>query len=64
MGHYRGEMGYEDEDVKARVRQEEKINRFEKKLDLMIEQKGISRVLAEMVAQSRPGDGLCGWLGH
>jgi hypothetical protein len=63
MGHYRSEMGYESEDAKERNRQEEKIKRFEAKLETMIAEKGLARTLAEMVAQARPGDGLCGWLG-
>lgn len=64
MGHYRSEMGYEDEDAARKRRQEEKLQRFEKKLEDMIAEKGLNRVLAEMVAQAQPGDGLCGWLGY
>lgn len=62
MGHYRSEMGYEEEDTRNARRKEEKLQRFEKKLEDMIVEKGLNRVLAEMVAQARPGDGLFGWL--
>lgn len=64
MGHYRSEMGYEAEDAKNRRLREEKLKRFEAKLEAMITEKGLTRVLAEMVAQARPGDGLCGWLDY
>lgn len=64
MGHYRSEMGYETEDEKQRIRKEERVAKFEKKLEGMIAEKGLNRVLAEMVEQARPGDGLFGWLGY
>lgn len=64
MGHYRSEMGYEDRDNAERIFKEQKLDRMEEKLKSMIEEKGLTRVLTEMVAASRPGDGLCGFLGY
>lgn len=64
MGHYRSEMGLEGRDEQERIRREEKLDKFEKKMQAMIDEKGIARVLSEMVAASRAGDGLCGFLGY
>lgn len=52
MGHYRSEMGYEDEDEKRRRRKEESIRKTEQELQKAIDQDGIARVLAEIIVDA------------
>ncbi len=49
MGHYRSEMGFEDRDRKNAEAREERLKRITKKIKKEIDQKGIARVIAEVV---------------
>ena len=47
MGHYRSEMGYEARDKEELSIKEKKIQKRTAKIQKMIDEKGIARVLAE-----------------
>jgi hypothetical protein len=49
MGHYRSEMGYEDEDRSEAERRVTSLRKTERKIQTAIDKYGIAAVLAEMV---------------
>ena len=49
MGHYRSEMGFEDQDRKAADRQEARRRQLAKAIQADIEKRGVENVLADIV---------------
>lgn len=49
MGHYRSEMGYEEEDKREIKEQRKRLKSIETHIEKEIKKKGIARVLAEIV---------------
>lgn len=56
MGHYRSEMGYEDEDKKAALYRDKRYDSTEAEIQRAFEEKGIARVLAEILVDA--GDNM------
>lgn len=50
MGHYRSEMGFEEEDRKRAEERERRLTASAKKIEAAIKERGLPRVLAEMIA--------------
>lgn len=50
MGHYRSEMGLEDEDARREAEKERRLKLLANGIEQAIHQKGLSRVLAELVS--------------
>lgn len=58
MGHYRSEMGYEDQDERDRKEAEDKLQRQADKLKELIAKEGLERAL---VIAFEPRIGKLGW---
>jgi uncharacterized protein YeaO (DUF488 family) len=58
MGHYRSEMGFEEEDRKAELREANRLDELTARIQAAIDQKGVARVLAEFIRQNSTG-GFC-----
>lgn len=50
MGHYRSEMGYEEEDRKRAEDRERSLAASAAKIEAAIKERGLPRVLAEMIS--------------
>lgn len=50
MGHYRSEIGYEDEDARKERERERRLNLLSKGIEQGIHEKGLPRILAELVS--------------
>ena len=50
MGHYRSEMGFEEADKKEAEAKEQVLQKATNKIEKMIDNKGLARILAEIVS--------------
>jgi hypothetical protein len=52
MGHYRSEMGFDEEDRKKAEREQQRFDRIKANIDADITKNGIAHVLARIVTSS------------
>jgi hypothetical protein len=58
MGHYRSEMGFENEDDRREKEHQRRVADLTKIIEAAIERKGVARMLAEFIEQNGHG-GYC-----